>query len=44
MRNIPVNRWTVLVAAALMTFFGGDIIAPFMKAVGILTNQYVPAI
>jgi len=44
MKNIPVNRWTVGIAVLLMTFFGSDIIEPFMKAVGILTNPYVPAI
>ena len=42
--NIPVNRWTVGVVVALLTIYGGDFIAPFMKVIGILSAPYTPAI
>lgn len=43
MKSIPVNRWTVGVVLVLTLFFGSDFIAPLMKAVGIITAPYVPA-
>lgn len=42
--NIPVNRWTVGIALALTLIFGNDIVAPLIKAIGIMTSPYVPAI
>lgn len=42
--HIPVNRWTVGVAVLLTLVFGSDIVAPFLKAVAILSAPYSPAI
>lgn len=44
MKNIPVNRWTVGAILAVCVFFGSDFLAPFMKALAVMTNPYVPAI
>lgn len=43
MKTIPVNRWTVGIVMALALIFGNDFLAPIMKAVGILTQPYIPA-
>lgn len=42
--HIPVNRWTVGLTVLLLSVFGGDFLAPVMKAVAILSAPYVPAI
>lgn len=44
MKQIPVNRWTVGIVLILSIVFGNDFIAPILKAVGILTSPYVPAV
>lgn len=43
MYQVPVNRWTVGIAAALLAVFGGDFIAPIAKIVSMLTAAYSPA-
>lgn len=44
MYQVPVNRWTVGVVVALLTIFGGDLIAPIMKVFAVLSAPYTPAI
>jgi len=43
MYQIPVNRWTVGIAAALLAVFGGDFIAPIANIVAMLSAPYSPA-
>jgi len=43
MYQIPVNRWTVGIVAAILAVFGGDFIAPIAKIVSLLTASYSPA-
>lgn len=43
MFQIPVNRWTVALAAAVLAIFGGDFIAPIAKIVNMLTAMHGPA-
>ena len=42
--HFPVNRWTVSVVVLLGLVFGGDIVAPLLKAVAVLSAPYSPAI
>ncbi len=43
MYKVPLNRWTVGIAAALLALFGGDMLAPLAKVIGALTAAYTPA-
>lgn len=42
--QIPVNRWTMGALLAAVAIWGGDFLAPLMKAIAILSAPYVPAI
>lgn len=44
MYQIPVNRWTIGGIVAVLAIFGGDLIAPIMKALAVLTSNHMPAI
>lgn len=44
MWKIPVNRWTVGAVVAVLAIFGGDFVAPIMKAIAVMSAPYVPAI
>lgn len=41
--HIPVNRWTVGIAAAIALIFGQDFLAPIMKAIAVLSSSHIPA-
>lgn len=42
--HIPVNRWTVGLAALLAMVFGSDIVEPIYRIIGILALPHVPAV
>jgi len=44
MKHIPVNRWTLGLTVLIAVVFGSDFVAPILKAIGILSAPYVPAI
>lgn len=44
MWQIPVNRWTVGVAVAVIAFFGQNLIDPVLKALAVMTASHLPAI
>jgi hypothetical protein len=44
MYQVPVNRWTVGAVVALLSIFGGDLIAPILKVFAVLSAPYTPAI
>jgi len=44
MWQVPVNRWTVGAVVALLSIFGGDLLAPVMKVIAVLSASHVPAI
>jgi hypothetical protein len=42
--HIPVNRWTVSAAVALVAIFGQDFIQPILETLGLLLRNNIPAI
>ncbi len=42
--HFPVNRWTVGLVALVTLVFGSDFVAPFFKAVAVLSAPYLPAV
>lgn len=42
--QIPVNKWTVGSVIAILSIFGGDFVAPLLKALAIMTSAYQPAL
>jgi len=42
--NIPVNRWTVGIAVALISVFGGDFVSAVMRVVMAIGYNNVPAV
>lgn len=44
MKQIPVNKWTVGALALILTLFGGELAAPILKAIAVLSAPNLPAL